>query len=270
MCNIYIWLYTILVCMCNIYIHIFIWNRCTYLFIYTYIDTHGWMNVGRCGKFFTNFGPKNWNIGQPSMPQQFINMVNIKSTNPWYNQQHRETSWIVVNWATTPGTYDHPNWTKWSKTPVKTLHSKELKTKINQKSGHFGTWWFSSHPTIEKSRSEPCVRWSLGLVARVLMRTIVEGSTSVMQAIHADKANGLLKALLDQGGPGGCGGPLLKTVAHGYRCLCKRFTGKNMEEERDLMGPDKWNIRGYKIEHFPFFDVFPYVQAMIRCSIHLA
>jgi len=40
-------------------------------------------------------------------------------------------------------------------------------------------------------------RWSLGLVSRVLMRTIVEGSTSVMQAIHADSAKGMLKALLD-------------------------------------------------------------------------
>eukprot|EP00435_Cladocopium_sp_Y103_P060572 s983_g22.t1 len=40
-------------------------------------------------------------------------------------------------------------------------------------------------------------RWSLGLVSRVLMRTIVEGSTSVMQAIHADDANAMRKALLD-------------------------------------------------------------------------
>jgi hypothetical protein len=31
------------------------------------------------------------------------------------------------------------------------------------------------------------------------MRTIVEGSTSVMQAIHADSAKGMLKALLDRG-----------------------------------------------------------------------
>ena len=38
-------------------------------------------------------------------------------------------------------------------------------------------------------------RWSIGLVARVLMRTITEGSTSVMQSINADDAKLLHKAL---------------------------------------------------------------------------
>jgi len=38
-------------------------------------------------------------------------------------------------------------------------------------------------------------RWSLGLVSRVLLRTIVEGSTSVMQAIHQDNAKRLRQAL---------------------------------------------------------------------------
>eukprot|EP00438_Fugacium_kawagutii_P018862 Skav221108 [mRNA] locus=scaffold233:48017:51407:+ [translate_table: standard] len=38
-------------------------------------------------------------------------------------------------------------------------------------------------------------RWSIGLVARVLMRTITEGSTSVMQSINADDADLLMKSL---------------------------------------------------------------------------
>eukprot|EP00438_Fugacium_kawagutii_P032807 Skav211944 [mRNA] locus=scaffold1086:749898:751880:- [translate_table: standard] len=38
-------------------------------------------------------------------------------------------------------------------------------------------------------------RWSIGLVARVLMRTITEGSTSVMQSINADDAALLTKSL---------------------------------------------------------------------------
>eukprot|EP00438_Fugacium_kawagutii_P033793 Skav218848 [mRNA] locus=scaffold2397:54135:62539:+ [translate_table: standard] len=39
-------------------------------------------------------------------------------------------------------------------------------------------------------------RWSIGLVARVLMRTITEGSTSVMQSINANDANLLIKSLI--------------------------------------------------------------------------
>ena len=40
-------------------------------------------------------------------------------------------------------------------------------------------------------------RWSIGLVSRVLVRTIVEGSTAVMQAIHLDDALHLQRALSD-------------------------------------------------------------------------
>ncbi|CAE7500497.1 unnamed protein product [Symbiodinium natans] len=40
-------------------------------------------------------------------------------------------------------------------------------------------------------------RWSLGLVARILMRTITEGSTSVMQAINHDDHRQIVKALND-------------------------------------------------------------------------
>ncbi|CAJ1452997.1 unnamed protein product, partial [Effrenium voratum] len=40
-------------------------------------------------------------------------------------------------------------------------------------------------------------RWSIGLVARILVRTITEGSTAVMQAIHRDDAKQLRKALRD-------------------------------------------------------------------------
>ncbi|CAE7385153.1 unnamed protein product [Symbiodinium natans] len=40
-------------------------------------------------------------------------------------------------------------------------------------------------------------RWSIGLVARILMRTITEGSTAVMQAIHANDSKRLKKALRD-------------------------------------------------------------------------
>eukprot|EP00439_Symbiodinium_sp_Y106_P042510 s3805_g5.t1 len=40
-------------------------------------------------------------------------------------------------------------------------------------------------------------RWSIGLVARILMRTITEGSTAVMQAIHADNSKLLRRALRD-------------------------------------------------------------------------
>ena len=40
-------------------------------------------------------------------------------------------------------------------------------------------------------------RWSIGLVARILMRTITEGSTAVMQAIHANDSKLLRRALRD-------------------------------------------------------------------------
>ena len=40
-------------------------------------------------------------------------------------------------------------------------------------------------------------RWSIALTARVLVRTIMDGSTAVMQAIHFDDAKRLRRALLD-------------------------------------------------------------------------
>lgn len=40
-------------------------------------------------------------------------------------------------------------------------------------------------------------RWSIGLVARILVRTIMEGSTAVMQAIHHDDPKRLKRALRD-------------------------------------------------------------------------
>ncbi|CAL1127382.1 unnamed protein product [Cladocopium goreaui] len=40
-------------------------------------------------------------------------------------------------------------------------------------------------------------RWSIGLTARVLVRTIMDGSTAVMQAIHFDDSKRLRRALLD-------------------------------------------------------------------------
>eukprot|EP00435_Cladocopium_sp_Y103_P003451 s1476_g1.t1 len=40
-------------------------------------------------------------------------------------------------------------------------------------------------------------RWSIGLTARVLVRTIMDGSTAVMQAIHLDNPTRLRRALLD-------------------------------------------------------------------------
>ena len=40
-------------------------------------------------------------------------------------------------------------------------------------------------------------RWSIALTARVLVRTIMDGSTAVMQAIHFDDSKRLRRALLD-------------------------------------------------------------------------
>ncbi|CAK9076751.1 unnamed protein product [Durusdinium trenchii] len=40
-------------------------------------------------------------------------------------------------------------------------------------------------------------RWSIGLTARVLVRTIMDGSTAVMQAIHFDDSKRLRRALVD-------------------------------------------------------------------------
>ena len=40
-------------------------------------------------------------------------------------------------------------------------------------------------------------RWSIGLTARVLVRTIMDGSTAVMQAIHFDDSKRLRRALID-------------------------------------------------------------------------
>eukprot|EP00913_Durusdinium_trenchii_P003418 g3165.t1 len=40
-------------------------------------------------------------------------------------------------------------------------------------------------------------RWSIGLTARVLVRTIMDGSTAVMQAIHFDDSKRLRRALAD-------------------------------------------------------------------------
>ncbi|CAK9049710.1 unnamed protein product [Durusdinium trenchii] len=47
----------------------------------------------------------------------------------------------------------------------------------------------SKHLTLEG------FRWSIGLVSRVLVRTIIEGSTAVMQAIHQDDSKRLRRAL---------------------------------------------------------------------------
>eukprot|EP00438_Fugacium_kawagutii_P018866 Skav221112 [mRNA] locus=scaffold233:81502:84844:+ [translate_table: standard] len=54
------------------------------------------------------------------------------------------------------------------------------------------------HGTQEADASDLMLegfRWSIGLVARVLMRAITEGSTSVMQSINADDADLLMKPL---------------------------------------------------------------------------
>ena len=40
-------------------------------------------------------------------------------------------------------------------------------------------------------------RWSISLTAQVLVRTIMDGSTAVMQAIHFDDSKRLRRALLD-------------------------------------------------------------------------
>ncbi|CAK9064046.1 unnamed protein product [Durusdinium trenchii] len=40
-------------------------------------------------------------------------------------------------------------------------------------------------------------RWSIGLTARVLVRTIMDGSTAVMQAVHFDDSKRLRRALMD-------------------------------------------------------------------------
>ena len=58
-----------------------------------------------------------------------------------------------------------------------------------------------AHQIMEKDMVEHMMiegfRWSIGLTARVLVRTIMDGSTAVMQAIHFDDSKRLRRALLD-------------------------------------------------------------------------
>ncbi|CAK9001133.1 Retrovirus-related Pol polyprotein from transposon TNT 1-94 [Durusdinium trenchii] len=58
-----------------------------------------------------------------------------------------------------------------------------------------------AHQLQEKEMPEHMMiegfRWSIGLTARVLVRTIMDGSTAVMQAIHFDDSKRLRRALLD-------------------------------------------------------------------------
>ncbi|CAK9102503.1 Retrovirus-related Pol polyprotein from transposon TNT 1-94 [Durusdinium trenchii] len=58
-----------------------------------------------------------------------------------------------------------------------------------------------AHQIQEKEMPEHMMiegfRWSIGLTARVLVRTIMDGSTAVMQAIHFDDSKRLRRALLD-------------------------------------------------------------------------
>eukprot|EP00438_Fugacium_kawagutii_P006054 Skav218237 [mRNA] locus=scaffold4566:182185:185298:+ [translate_table: standard] len=60
-------------------------------------------------------------------------------------------------------------------------------------------------------------RWSIGLVARVLMRAITEGSTSVMQSINADDAKLLITSLIQA--PRGERSNLLLQVRVGTQCI---------------------------------------------------
>jgi len=60
-------------------------------------------------------------------------------------------------------------------------------------------------------------RWAIGLVARVLMRTITEGSMSVMQSINADDAKLLTKSLKEA--PRGERSNLLLRVRVGSQCI---------------------------------------------------
>ncbi|CAL1136964.1 unnamed protein product [Cladocopium goreaui] len=60
-------------------------------------------------------------------------------------------------------------------------------------------------------------RWSIGLVARVLMRTITEGSTAVMQSINADDAKLLTKSLKEA--PRAERSNLLLRVRVGSQCI---------------------------------------------------
>lgn len=59
----------------------------------------------------------------------------------------------------------------------------------------------NAHQIAEKDLREHMMiegfRWSIGLTARVLVRTIMDGSTAVMQAIHLDNPTRLRRALLD-------------------------------------------------------------------------
>jgi len=49
--------------------------------------------------------------------------------------------------------------------------------------------------TVQDTRVLDAFRWSIGLVAKILMRTISEGSTVVMKAINANSTKQLLKAV---------------------------------------------------------------------------
>lgn len=60
-------------------------------------------------------------------------------------------------------------------------------------------------------------RWSIGLVSRVLMRTITEGSTAVMQSINADDAKLLTKSLKEA--PRAERSNLLLRVRVGSQCI---------------------------------------------------
>jgi len=60
-------------------------------------------------------------------------------------------------------------------------------------------------------------RWSIGLVSRVLMRTITEGSTAVMQSINQDNAELLTKSLREA--PRGERSNLLLRVTVGSQCI---------------------------------------------------
>ena len=62
--------------------------------------------------------------------------------------------------------------------------------------GKSNTHWLEDFNIPDKMMLDG-FRWSLGLVARILMRTITEGSTSVMQAISHDDHKQITKALAD-------------------------------------------------------------------------
>eukprot|EP00435_Cladocopium_sp_Y103_P073414 s85_g43.t1 len=64
-------------------------------------------------------------------------------------------------------------------------------------------------------------RWSIGLVSRVLMRTITEGSTAVMQSINADDAALLTKSLNEA--PRAERSNLLLRVTVGSQCISPLF-----------------------------------------------